>query len=96
MTELSNAARQMTAAQAPMDFEAWLKRGYDQGWCGPPVCAMHDGVPTSEAEDNELMDGYDGCQHVLRLYESPEVKAAVEANHSPSVWRASNRGLTAL
>ena len=24
------------------DVEAWLKHGYDQGWCGPPVCANCD------------------------------------------------------
>lgn len=74
------------------DVEQWLRWGYERGWCGPPVCATHDGVPTSEAEDDELMDGYDGCQHVIRLYESSEMKEAVEDNHSPSVWRASNRG----
>jgi hypothetical protein len=30
--------------------------------------------------------------HILRLYEDLEMKKAVEENHSPSVWRASNAG----
>jgi hypothetical protein len=32
--------------------------------------------------------------HVIRLYEDLDQKAGVEENHSPSVWRASNRGLS--
>ena len=93
MTELSNSARNMTTAPAPSTFEDWLAYGYRQGWCGPPVCEMHDGLPTSEQEDAEWDDNGEICVHVVRLYESLEVKAQVEANHSPSVWRASNRGL---
>lgn len=76
-----------------VDFEAWLAQGFDNGFIGPPVCATHDGTPTTEAEDDACMDGDDPCIHVLRLYDCPEMRADVEANHSPSVWRASNRGL---
>jgi hypothetical protein len=93
MTELSNSARHMVAAPAPSTFENWLAYGYAQGWCGPPVCEIHDGLPTSETEDAEFDEHGEVCVHVVRLYESPEVKEQVEANHSPSVWRASNRGL---
>jgi hypothetical protein len=32
------------------------------------------------------------CVHIVRLYESTEMKKAVEESHSPSVWRASNKG----
>ncbi|MCV7174755.1 hypothetical protein [Mycolicibacterium sphagni] len=78
---------------APADFETWLRHGYEQGWCGPPVCSIHDGVPTSEAEDIDYDDGGEPCLHIIRLYEDSETKAAVEANHSPSQWRATNRGL---
>ena len=46
----------------------------------------------SEAEAEEFDEG-DPCVHVIRLYDSPETKAAVEADHPPSRWRASNRGL---
>jgi hypothetical protein len=74
-----------------MTFDQWLKLGYDMGWAGPDVCETHDGTPISEAEDAEFEDG-DPCIHVIRLYESPEHKAEIEANHSPSVWRATNKG----
>ena len=74
----------------PNAFDDWLNSGIAAGWCGPPVCSTHDGIPTSAAEDDRFEE-YDPCVHVLRLYESAEVKAAVEANHSPSVWRAANR-----
>jgi len=77
-----------------MDFEAWLKFGYEKGWCGAPVCYTHDGLPTSEAEDNAwLEEGYDICLHIIRLYEDEQHKRDIEKNHSPSQWRASNRGL---
>lgn len=74
-----------------MDFEEWLKFGFDQGWCGPAVCETHDGLPLSEKESEEFEEG-DPCVHIVRLYESPEVKAEVEDAHAASVWRASNRG----
>jgi hypothetical protein len=46
----------------------------------------------SEEEYEEYDRGDDPCIHILRLYDSPEIKADVEANHSPSVWRATNSG----
>jgi len=33
------------------DFDDWLAFGIKQGFCGPPVCSTHDGIPTSEEED---------------------------------------------
>lgn len=74
-------------------FDEWLQIGLTNGWCGPAVCAIHDGLPTSAAEDAEL-DESDPCVHVIRLYEDAEVKAAVEENHSPSIWRATNSGFS--
>lgn len=76
-----------------MDFEEWLKIGYEAGFCGPPVCAPHDGIPSSAEEDEGYDEGNDPCQHILRLYLDPEAKLAIEENHSPSRWRASNRDL---
>lgn len=75
-----------------MTFEEWHKIGFDAGFCGPVVCITHDGLPTTAEEDNELEE-FDPCVHVLRLYETTEIKTAVEENHSPSLWRASNVGL---
>jgi hypothetical protein len=75
------------------DFEEWLAHGVKMGWCGPAVCDTHDGLPMSEPEDAEFEDGGDPCIHIIRLYEDHMHKKAVEANHSPSTWRATNRGL---
>lgn len=70
------------------DFEQWVKWGYDQGWIGAPVCLPHDGIPTTEAEDEDP----DLCLHIVRLYEDDIQRREVEDNHSPTTWRASNRG----
>lgn len=76
-----------------MNFEQWLQYGYKHKWCGPPVCEIHDGLPTTVFEDDELSDGFDPCIHIIRLYDDEDTKQAVEANHSASDWRANNRGL---
>jgi hypothetical protein len=69
-----------------MNFNEWLKTGMNNGWCGPAVCYTHDGLPMSEAELDEYYEG-DPCIHVIRLYEDNAHRDAVEAAHSPSVWR---------
>lgn len=74
-----------------MNKEEWLYYGWEKGWCGPPVCYIHDGIPTTDIEDAELDEG-DPCLHIVRLYESTAHGEAVMYNHSPSIWRASNRG----
>ena len=74
-----------------MDFDEWKQLGYDNKWIGPAVCSTHDGIPMSNEEDQEFIEGNDPCVHVLRLYESEEVKLQVEAAHSPSIWRATNQ-----
>lgn len=75
-----------------MDIEAWLRYGHQQGFCSPPVCVHHDGLGTTAAEDTDTDDGGDPCLHSVRLYPDAQTKAEVEANHPPSVWRASNQG----
>jgi hypothetical protein len=70
-----------------MDFEDWMRYGIEHDFCGPPVCSTHDGVPTTEDDDAAFDDGDDPCIHVIRPYYDADEKAAVEANHSPSVWR---------
>lgn len=76
-----------------MTFDEWIQIGFDNGWTGPPVCVTHDGFPSTASEDEEFETG-DPCLNGLRLYDSPEEKRLVEENHSPSVWRASNSGLS--
>lgn len=85
-------AKEFTPVQMGMDFEDWLAIGHAQGWCGAPVCYTHDGLPTTAEEDEEFEE-HDPCIHIIRLYDSPEDRAKIEENHSPSVWRGSNRGL---
>lgn len=70
-----------------MSFDEWISIGLSRGWCGPPVCYTHDGLPMSDEEDAMWADGDDPCQHIIRLYEDEEHKAAVEKAHSPSMWR---------
>lgn len=75
-----------------MEFNEWVRRGMEEGWCGPPVCATHDGVPMSEAECDESYE-WDVCIHVIRLYSDEKTRAAVEADHSPSRWRKQDVGV---
>lgn len=79
-------------AAVEMTFEEWLEYGQSRDWVGPAVCAVHDGVPMTEAEDLEWdEEGEAPCHHILRLYEDVTVRQAVEENHSPSVWRQLGR-----
>ena len=70
-----------------LTFEEWMSMGISRGWCGPPVCFTHDGIPSALYEDEEFEEGNDPCLHGVRLYESPEHAAAVQEAHSPSSWR---------
>ena len=56
----------------PMDFDEWLAIGIDSKWCLYPTCYMHDGIPTSDAEEQEMEEGGDPCMHVIRLFTSEE------------------------
>ena len=70
-----------------ISFDQWMAYGISKGWCGPPVCYVHDGLPTTPQEDDEWIEGNDPCMHIVRMYEDDEQKLAVEENHSPSNWR---------
>lgn len=72
---------------ADSSFEEWIEFGMSQGWCGPPVCSTHDGVPMSEEEETEWETGSDPCSHVIRLYDDAAQKASIEKTHSPTNWR---------
>jgi len=75
-----------------MDFEEWLRVGIENNWAGPSICYTHDGLPLSADEDEEFSES-DPCVHIIRLYDDKEHKKAIEENHAPSVWRATNRGI---
>ena len=77
-----------------MDQEEWLKYGWEQGFCGPPLCFTHDGIPTTPDEDHELDEGHDPCIHCVRLYDDRSHRLGIEINHTETNWRAQNRGWT--
>jgi hypothetical protein len=69
-----------------LTFEEWIAQGIEKGWCGPPVCYTHDGLPMTEEEfSTDDLDGY--CIHIVRMYEDESMKKEIEENHSPSSWR---------
>lgn len=70
-----------------LNFDEWMGYGISKGWCGPPVCSTHDGIPSSIEEDEMWNEGGDPCIHIVRMYEDGEQKASIEENHSPSKWR---------
>ena len=72
-----------------LTFDEWITFGIEKGWCGPPVCYTHDGLPMSEHEMQGFDDGEDPCMHVVRMYEDTDMKNEIEDNHSPSQWRNS-------
>jgi hypothetical protein len=69
-------------------FREWLAEGIEAGFCGPIVCAAHDGIPTTSAEDEAIWESEeDICLPVMRAYDSVATRKAVEANHGPTSWR---------
>lgn len=69
-----------------LTFDEWMTYGIKEGWCGPPVCYTHDGLPmTDEEYESGDLDAF--CIHVVRMYDGKEMKERVEDNHSPSQWR---------
>ena len=70
-----------------MTFDEWHNIGISNNWCGPAVCYTHDGLPTSETEDEQFDEGDDICIHIVRLYENEDQRTLIETNHSPSIWR---------
>jgi len=70
-------------------FDEWITYGIEKGWCGPPVCYTHDGLPMSEQEYAEFDEGQDPCTHIVRMYEDIDMKKEIEDNHYPSQWRNS-------
>jgi hypothetical protein len=77
-----------------INFDEWLQLGLSNGFCGPAICYPHDGLPMTEEEDTQFSEGEDPCIHIIRLYDDLDVKASVEENHSPSIWRATNSGFS--
>jgi len=67
-----------------MTQDEWMRHGWERGFCSPPVCVSHDGVPTTEQED----DDPDLCVTIVRLYRSGQEASEVAENSSEVLWRA--------
>lgn len=37
-----------------MNYNKWIRIGYKNGWCGPPVCAIHDDLIQANLDFQEL------------------------------------------
>ena len=51
-----------------LEFEIWLKNGYDRGWISDVFCNTHDGAPMSEEEMQEWEEGGDPCSYHVKLF----------------------------
>ena len=49
-------------------FIAWLNEGLERKWVSTPVCAMHNGLPMTPDEENEVDTGWDPCLIAMRLW----------------------------
>jgi hypothetical protein len=50
-----------------LEFEIWLKNGYDRGWVSDVFCSTHDGAPMTEEEMQEWDEGGDPCSFQVRI-----------------------------
>lgn len=51
-----------------LEFAEWLRQGIDNEWITQPFCNTHDIDPgMTEEEQEEWEQGFDPCQHVVRL-----------------------------
>lgn len=51
-----------------MTWHEWLEVGVNNGWVSPVQCATHEGVPTTDDEDEQYDEGDDPCLPVLRVW----------------------------
>jgi hypothetical protein len=51
-----------------MTVDEWIEFGVWKGWCSKPACATHDGIPRTALEEEAWEEGFDPCEHVIRLW----------------------------
>ena len=49
-----------------LDFDDWMAYGIQKGWCGPPVCYVHDGLPFTD-EEFEMEGNYRYFNKILQI-----------------------------
>lgn len=65
-------------------LRAWIADGLRQGFCTPPGCYWHDGVPLT-ADDELVLNGDDEiCVYVMRVCFRENEQTEVEANDTGS------------
>ena len=52
-----------------LEFEIWLKNGYDRGWISDVFCNTHDIAPMDDEEMQEWEDGGDPCSFHVKVIE---------------------------
>ena len=52
-----------------LEFEIWLKNGYDRGWISDVFCNTHDTPPMDDEEMQEWEDGGDPCSFHVKVIE---------------------------
>lgn len=50
-----------------LEFQIWIKNGFDRGWISDVFCNTHDVVPMSEEESKEWDEGGDPCSFQVRV-----------------------------
>jgi hypothetical protein len=51
-----------------IEFGEWLNKGIESGWITEPFCNTHEIDPgMDEEEQEEWEQGFDPCQHVVRI-----------------------------
>ena len=70
-----------TNGENKMTQDEWLEYGYENSFCSRSVCAIHDGFPTTIAEDKEFDGGHDPCIHAVRLYKNKKMRDKCENKH---------------
>jgi len=72
-----------------MTLAEWIDMGIRNKWISPPVCGMHESVPHTQEEYDELDEGYDPCFTIIRLFaDEEEFDSARKA--SPQTWGVSD------
>jgi len=52
-----------------LDFNSWMKFGYEKGWISDVFCDTHEGPPMDDEEQKEWEDGGDPCSFHVKVLE---------------------------
>jgi hypothetical protein len=52
-----------------LDFDSWIKFGYEKGWISDVFCNTHDGPPMTDEEMQEWDEGGDPCSYHVKVNE---------------------------